>query len=148
MLPVLRGQTDQIRRLLAALSPERETFRYAAGKWSIREMLGHIGDGERVFGYRALCVSRGDQASLPGFDQDDYVATAGFDAWTAADLVEDFARLRASNLALLDHLTPAQWSQAGIANGNRVTVRALAFVMAGHFRHHLGVLRDRYSVGS
>ena len=148
VMPILRAQADEIRLLAAGLSPERETYRYAAGKWSVRDILGHIADGERVFAYRALCISRGDQASLPGFDQDDYVATAGFDSWTAAELAEDFARLRASTLALLEHLTPAQWSQAGIANDKRVTVRALAFIIAGHTRHHLGVLRDRYSVGA
>jgi hypothetical protein len=148
VLPVLREQADTIRRLVASLSPEGETFRYAAGKWSVREMLGHIGDGERVFGYRALCVSRGDQASLPGFDQDDYIATAGFDTWTAAELAEDFARLRASTIALLEHLPAARWSQTGTANGKRITVRALAYVMAGHVRHHLGVLRERYSIGA
>ena len=148
VVPILRAQADEIRRLVAGLSPERETYRYAPGKWSVRDILGHIADGERVFAYRALCISRGDQASLPGFDQDDYVATAGFDAWTAAELGEDFARLRASSVALFEHLTPAQWSQAGIANDKRVTVRALAFIIAGHTRHHLGVLRDRYSVGA
>lgn len=148
VLPVLRGQADEIRRLAAGIPPERETFRYAPGKWSIREILGHMGDGERVFGYRALCISRGDPASLPGFDQDDYVATAAFDTWTAAELAEDFARMRASNLVLLEHLAPAQWAQAGTANDKRVTVRAIAFIMAGHVRHHLGVLRARYSVGT
>ena len=148
VMPILRAQSDEIRRIAAGLAPERETYRYAPGKWSVRDILGHIADGERVFGYRALCISRGDQASLPGFDQDDYVATANFDSWTAAELAEDFARLRASNLALFEHLTPAQWSQAGLANEKPVTVRALAFIIAGHTRHHLGVLRDRYSVGA
>jgi hypothetical protein len=146
VLPVLAAQTAEIRRLAASIPADREQFRYAAGKWSIREMLGHIGDGERVFGYRAFCISRGEQASLPGFDENDYIAEAAYDAHPVAQLVEDFAGLRASNLAVLDRLSPERWSNAGVANGNRISLRALAYIMAGHVRHHLGILRTRYAV--
>ena len=148
VLGVLAAQPAELRRLAAAIPAERETHRYAPGKWSIRELLGHVGDGERVFGYRAFCIGRGEQASLPGFDENEYVATSGYDARPVADLVEDFARLRASNLFVLTHLAPERWSGVGVAAGKSVSVRALAYVMAGHARHHLGILRARYGIVS
>jgi hypothetical protein len=99
-----------------------------------------------VFGYRAFCISRGEQASLPGFDENDYIAEAAYDEQAVARLAEDFSGLRASNLAVFDRLAPERWSNVGVANGNRISLRALAFIMAGHVRHHLGVLRTRYGV--
>ena len=146
VLPVLAAQAAEIRALAGSIPPDRERFRYAPGKWSIREMLGHIGDAERVFGYRAFCISRGEQASLPGFDENDYVAEAAYDEHAVAQLAEDFAQLRASNLAVLERLAPERWSNVGVANGNRISLRALAYIMAGHVRHHLGVLKARYAV--
>jgi hypothetical protein len=146
VLPVLALQGDEIRRLAGSIPAGREIFRYAPGKWSIREVLGHIGDAERVFGYRAFCIGRGDQASLPGFDENEYIQASGYDAVPVAELARDFAGLRGSNLALLGRLPAERWAQAGTANGNPVTVRALAYIMAGHVRHHLGVLKGRYGV--
>ena len=146
ILPVLAAQPAEIRRLAGALPADRETFRYAPGKWSIREILGHIGDAERVFGYRAFCISRGDQSPLPGFDENDYIAESAYDERTVAELADDFAGLRAANLAVLGRFDPARWARVGNANGNPVSVRALAFIMAGHARHHVGVLQARYGV--
>jgi DinB family protein len=146
VLPVLSVQVSQVRRLAEALSADRETFRYAPGKWSIREVFGHICDGERVFGYRAFCISRGDQTPLPGFDENDYVAESAYDQQAVAELADDFAGLREANLAVLGRLDPARWVRGGNANGNPVSVRALAFIMAGHVRHHLGVLKARYGL--
>jgi hypothetical protein len=146
ILPVLTAQASEIRRLAGAIPADRETFRYGPGKWSVREIFGHIGDGERVFGYRAFCISRGDQAALPGFDENDYIAESAYDEQTVAELADDFAGLRAANLAVLGRLDPARWARVGNANGNPVSVRALAFIMAGHVRHHLGVLKARYGV--
>ena len=146
VLPVLAAQASEIRRLAGTIPADRETFRYAPGKWSIREIFGHIGDAERVFGYRAFCISRGDQAPLPGFDENDYIAESAYDEQTVAELAGDFAGLRAANLAVLGRLDPARWARSGNANGNPVSVRALAFIMAGHARHHLGVLKTRYGV--
>jgi hypothetical protein len=146
VLAVLGAQGGEVRRLAAAIPKDRETFRYAAGKWSIREMLGHIGDGERVFGYRAFCIGRGDQAAFPGFDQDDYMAAADYHDVPLVELAADFAALRASNLGVLRRLPKERWAQAGTASDARVTVRALAYIMAGHVRHHLGVLKDRYGL--
>lgn len=146
VLPVLEAQPSEIRRLARAIPEGRETFRYGPGKWSIREIFGHIGDAERVFGYRAFCMSRGDETPLPGFDENDYVAESAYDERPVAELADDFAALRASNLALLGRLDPARWTRRGNANGNPVSVRALAFIMAGHVRHHVGVLKTRYGV--
>lgn len=144
---VLASQADEVRRVARSVAGERETFRYAPGKWSVREILGHIGDGERVFGYRAFCISRGDQAPLPGFDENDYIAAADYDRQAVSVLAEDFATLRASNLAVLGRLPDAAWANVGTANGNRISLRAIAYIMAGHARHHMGVLRSRYDVG-
>ena len=146
VLPALAAQASEMRRLAASVPPDRETFRYAPGKWSVREILGHIGDAERVFGYRAFCISRGEQKRLPGFDENDYIAESAYDERTVAELAEDFAGLRASNLAVLGRLDPSRWSRVGNANGNPISVRALAYIMAGHARHHFGVLKARYGV--
>ncbi len=145
-LAVLQAQPAELRQLAAAIPAGRETHRYAPGKWSVREVFGHLTDGERVFGYRAFCISRGDKASLPGFDENEYVAGAGYDQRPVAELADDFAALRGSNLAVLRRLEAEAWRRSGTANGTPVTVRALAFIMAGHVRHHLGVLRSRYGV--
>jgi hypothetical protein len=146
VLPVLEAQSSEIQRIARAIPKDRETFRYGPGKWSIREIFGHIGDGERVFGYRAFCISRGDETPLPGFDENDYIAESAYDERPVAELADDFAALRASNLAVLGRLDPARWTRRGNANGSPVSVRALAFIMAGHVRHHVGVLKMRYGV--
>jgi hypothetical protein len=148
ILDVLAAQPAEIRRALEALPRERETFRYAPDKWSVREVLGHVGDAERIFGYRALCVGRGDTTPLPGFDEKAYVASSGADALTVADLIEEFAAVRAANLSMLRRLPEAAWANVGTANANPVSVRALAFIMAGHVLHHLAVLRERYGAGA
>ena len=146
ILAVLEQQVAEIRRLAASVPPERETFRYAEGKWSIREVLGHLVDGERVFGYRAFCFSRGDPAALPSFDENQYVAAARSDATPLPELADELALVRRSNLVVLRRLEPAEWARVGTASGKPVSVRALAWVMAGHPRHHLQVLRERYGL--
>ncbi len=146
VLAVLAAQGDELRTLLARVPPERETFRYGPGKWSIRELVGHIGDGERVFGYRAFCISRGDQASLPGFDENDYVDASGYDRRPLGGLVEVFESLRAANLAELRAIDGDTWNRVGSANDTPVSVRALAFMLAGHVRHHIAILTSRYEV--
>lgn len=144
VLDVLEAQLDETRGLLGELDDAAGNGRYAPGKWSLKEVLGHLIDSERVFAYRALAIARGDRASLPGMDQDDYVAAAGFDRRPLAELVEEFEHVRRSTLALLSGLDDDAWGRSGIANGVSVTVRALAFIIAGHQAHHLGVVRDRY----
>ena len=146
VLTVLAGQTQMLRDLVARVPAGRETFRYGPGKWSIREVIGHIGDAERVFGYRAFCISRGEQASLPAFDENAYIKESGYDRRPASELVELFASLRAANLAELRAIGPDVWDRIGKANRTPVSVRALAFILAGHVRHHCDILRNRYEL--
>jgi DinB family protein len=146
ILPAMRSQVDALDVLLDRVAPDRETYRYAEGKWSIREIVGHLIDGERVFGYRALCISRGETQNLPGFDQDEYMIAAPFDRIGLEDLLSEFRLVRLSNIAMLRTLDEAAWMRMGTANGNAVSVRALVYVMVGHVRHHMGVLRERYGV--
>ena len=146
ILLVLRSQLDSLDVLLGRVTPERETYRYAEGKWSIREIIGHLIDGERVFGHRAFCIARGEKQNLPGFEQNDYILTAPYDHLDLEDLLSEFRLVRLSNLAMLRNLDGEAWARMGTANDNQVSVRALAFIMAGHVRHHMGVLRERYGL--
>ena len=147
ILPALRSQTDALDVLLGRVTPERETYRYAEGKWSIREMIGHLIDGERVFGYRAFCIARGETQNLPGFEQNDYILTAPYERIELEDLLSEFRLVRLSNIATLRTLDDEAWMRIGTANGNQVSVRAIVFIMVGHVRHHMGVLRERYGLG-
>src|SRR6266480_2068722 len=144
ILPVLRSQTDALDVLLGRVTPERETYRYAEGKWSIREMIGHLIDGERVFGYRSFCIARGEKQNLPGFDQNDYMLTAPYNHIELEDLLSELRLVRLSNIAMFRSLDEEAWNRVGTANGNEITVRALAFIMGGHVRHHMNVLKERY----
>jgi hypothetical protein len=146
IVDVLQRQADELRSLAAWIPPDRHGHRYAPEKWSVREVFGHLGDGERVFGYRASCISRGEQAPLPRFDENAYVANAGFDRARLDDLVDEFLHLRAANLASLKRLNRAAWERVGTASERAISVRALAYIMAGHVRHHLAILRDRYGI--
>jgi hypothetical protein len=146
VLAVLEEQKDAFRRLAAGVPREREQHRYAAGKWSVREVAGHLVDGERVFGYRAFAFSRGERAPLPSFDENEYVAASVYDRVPLADLVGELLGVRDANLAMLRRLGDAEWSRVGTASGKPISVRALGFVMAGHPRHHLAILRERYGV--
>ncbi len=144
IVETLQRQGDEIRERIASLPESMGGHRYAPGKWSVRELIGHLGDAEKSFSHRAFRFSRGDASPLPGFDEDAYVAASRFDLRTLADLGDEFGHLRAATLATFRHLSPEAWDLRGIANGREVSVRALAFVLAGHAAHHLKVLRERY----
>src|SRR5712691_13024277 len=146
ILPVLRSQLDALDVLLGRLTPERETYRYAEGKWSVRELAGHLIDAERVFGYRAFCIARGESRNLPGFDENEYMLRAPYDRIDLEDLLSELRLVRLSNIAMLRNLNDEAWLRTGIANDSPVSVRALAFIMAGHARHHMGVLSQRYHI--
>ena len=146
ILAVLEGQLGEVRRVAGAFSPGRESLRYAEGKWSVREVVGHLVDAERVFGYRAFCFSRGERAALPSFDENQYVAAASSDGIPLGELVAELVLVRQSNLAFLRRLGEGEWTRVGTASGKPVSVRALAWVMAGHPRHHLKILQERYAV--
>ena len=146
ILGVLEAQKNVIRELARALPEAKASYRYADGKWSVRQLLGHVVDAERIFGLRAFCFSRGEKAALPGFDENEYVAAFAADSVPASELAADFATVRAANLSFLRRLGGAEWTRVGTASGKPVSVRALAWIMAGHPRHHLAVLRERYGV--
>jgi hypothetical protein len=146
VLPVLTRQTTELRDLALAIGLDRETHAYASGKWSVREVFGHIVDAERVFGYRAFSISRGETQPLPGFDEKDYAAQARCRDVRLADLAREFALVREANLIALERVDAAAWANVGTASGHPVTVRALAYMMAGHVRHHLRVLAERYGI--
>ena len=146
VVAAMRTQTEATLSLFRAIGEERSSFRYAEGKWSIREIVGHLADAERVFGYRAMCVARGEQQSLPGFDENEYQRLSDYDRWSLEDSLAQWEMLRRANLLMLSNLAPEAWKREGTANGTAVTPERIARVMVGHERHHLGVLRDRYGV--
>jgi hypothetical protein len=140
----LRDSGREIVGALAAIPESRGGFRYAADKWTVREVVGHMIDAERIFSYRALRLARGDATPLPGFEENDYARTAGSDARTLADLSEELRAVRESTVRLFDSFADEAWERRGVVNGREVSVRALAYITAGHARHHLRVLRERY----
>ncbi len=144
VLALLDAQPGEVRALLGGLSDERAGFRYAPDKWSVREVVGHVADAERIFAYRALRIARGDGTPLPGFEQNPYVAASGADARPLAELVAEFAAVRAASAALFHSLTPDAFTRMGTASGYAVSVRALLHIVIGHAEHHLAVLRERY----
>ena len=141
---VLESQRLQMVQLFAARSERDGSFRYAPGKWTVKEVLGHITDTERIFTYRALRIARGDQTPLASFEQDDYVKNGGCGERTLAGLAEEFALVRAASIALFRSFPEAAWTRRGVASQKEVTVRALAFITAGHQIHHRLILEERY----
>jgi DinB superfamily len=140
-------QLAQVERMYGGLDDRSALARYAPGKWSIKELLGHLNDAERIFSYRLLRISRGDATPLPGFEQNDYVPTGRFDARPVDQLVSEFRAVRLSTAALAAGIPAAAWSAQGVASDNRVSARALIYIIVGHVNHHLGVLRDKYGLG-
>jgi len=141
-IDALRACARETRSLFSDLPDERIV--YAPGKWSLKEVLGHLVDDERIFAYRALCVARGDTRPLPGFDENDYVAATSFESRTFASLLREYEIVRASTVALFESLTAEEWLRRGVVNGYEASVRGLAFHIAGHELHHLRVVRERY----
>ncbi len=141
---MLEAQLEEVRGLFGPLSEAQGLHRYAEGKWSLKEVLGHLTDAERVFGYRAFCVGRGESKPLPGFDEDAYVAAARFDARPLPSLLSEFVLVRQANLALFDAMDEGAWARIGNANSVQVKACAFPYFCAGHAAHHLGVLRERY----
>ena len=140
----LDDQFKQTTPFLAGISEERSTHRYAPGKWSIRELLNHVNDGERIFLGRALWFARGFTDPLPSFDQEIAVAAANANQTAWADLVEEFKTVRLGTLSFFRNLPPEAWSRSGIASDNPMTVNAIAYIIGGHVAHHVNVLKERY----
>jgi uncharacterized damage-inducible protein DinB len=140
----LKSQIGPTAALLRAIPDSRAGHRYAPGKWSIREVIGHLSDAERIFAYRALRFARHDATPLPGFDENAFVANARLDERSLGGLVDEYEAVRSASVAMFDAFFPDEWQRAGEASGKRMSVRALAWVMAGHELHHIGVLKERY----
>jgi len=142
----LGAQLDRTLAHLKTVSDADSLKRYADGKWSVREVVGHMIDTERIFAYRALRFARADKTNLPGFEQDDYIPAGQFDRRPWADLLEEFAAVRRSNVLMFRGLPEDAWQRQGVANNDSMSVRAAACIIAGHERHHMNVLRQKYRV--
>jgi hypothetical protein len=141
---VLNDQPAAFRALLGNLSPEQAGYRYAPGKWTVRQVVGHVIDTERVFAYRALCIARGESVSLPSFDENAYAELAGHDGCGLGELLDEFTLVRQANVALFAHMDAAAWGRTGTVNQNPISTRGLGYILVGHAQHHLGVLKERY----
>jgi len=146
VVALLRQSGGELHDALAAIPEDRGGFRYADGKWSIREVVGHMIDAERIFTYRALRIARGDMTPLAAFDENDYVKTAGSEARTLSNLARELGAVREASVQLFESLPDDAWGRSGVASGKNISVRALAYITAGHAMHHLGILRERYGV--
>jgi hypothetical protein len=141
---VLESQWEDLSPLLSSISEEKSLHRYAPGKWSIRQLLNHINDTERLFAFRALWFARGFPSPLPSYDQDIAASSARADETSWAAHVEEFRRVRLATISLFRNMPPDAWMKTGIASDNPFTVRAVAFIIAGHVTHHVAILRERY----
>lgn len=144
VLQHLYNNREMIDAFLVSLPPERWEHRYAEGKWTIKEMLLHVIDTERIFAYRALTIARGDATPLPGYEQDDYVPTSGANTRSSSSLLEEYATVRQATLTLLGNLPDEAWGRIGTANDTPVSVRAIAYMLVGHELHHLTIIKERY----
>ena len=146
ILAAMAAQPAQLAAVAGRVAAERIDHRYAPDKWSVREIFGHLIDGDRVFGYRLFCVARGESHALPGFDENAYVKAGRPTLDRLPALVAEFAAVRETSLIAARRLDAEAWARTGTANGTPISARALAFIMVGHVRHHLAVLAERYGV--
>ena|SRR2546427_155089 len=140
----LEQQLERVMNLLRGITEDKGNYRYASDKWTVKQVVGHIIDTERVFAYRALVFSRNDSTTLPGFDQDLWAKQASHDNVPTKDLACEFEVVRRSTIDLFRHLDPVAWTRRGTANNNPISVRALAYLVGGHTEHHLEILKSRY----
>ena len=144
VVETLRAQRDAYVSLFADIPESKVDYRYAPGKWTTKEVVGHVIDAEWIFTYRALRFARADPAELPGMDQDEFMKGANFAQRDFAGMIDEFQNLRSAGIALFGSFDESIWSRTGIASNFRFTVRALAYIVAGHGMHHVGVLKERY----
>lgn len=140
----LEAQRVQTAQLLAGRSERDGNFRYAPDKWTVKEVIGHVSDAERIFSYRLLRIARGDATPLASFEQDNYIAAGAFNERTLADMAEELAAVRAATMALVHSLPSEAWTRRGTASNNPVSVRGLAYIIAGHELHHRRILEEKY----
>lgn len=143
VLAAMSAQFDEMLAFLRAIPEAQGDVCHPPYTWTVKQVVGHLTDGERIFGYRALRFARGDQTPLPGFEENDYANAVDYTRLTLADVVGEFEAVRRSTLWLFRNLPAAAWERTGLASDNRVSVRALAYVVVGHVRHHGGILRKR-----
>lgn len=141
---LLAEQLASTTELLSDIPEAQADYRYAEGKWTLKEVIGHISDNERVMAYRLLRAARGDRTPLAGYDQDEFMSGASFQSWSLAQIIEDYISVRKSTLALLRGLTDEAWLRIGVSNGGDVSVRAIAYIIAGHELHHLKIIHEKY----
>lgn len=144
VLDVLERQLGDTVHLLGGVSEARADHRYAPGKWSVKQVVGHVIDTERIFAYRGLCFARGDAGPFPGYEQDDYAERGEFDRRTLRDLVGELVHVRRGNVMMFRGMSDEVLARRGVANNVEFSVRAIPWVLAGHERHHVGILRDKY----
>lgn len=144
VIDLLKSQIEDTVKTLSAVKEADAGFRYAPGKWSIREVVGHVVDTERIFMYRAVCFARGETNPLPGFDEKVYAANSGADAKPLSAHLDEFRTQRAATVSFLSGLAPEALLRRGTANNREYVMRAIPFIIAGHERHHMGVIRERY----
>jgi uncharacterized damage-inducible protein DinB len=140
----LEHQIIEMQQFIGNIPLEMEDYRYAEGKWTIKEVLGHICDTERILGYRALCIARGEQIALPGYDENLYVNNGYFNKRSLYDLAHEFSIVRESNIALFKSFDESVFDMMGTANNYKMSVRAILFMIAGHEKHHINVIKERY----
>jgi len=146
IIPALEKQGKETAAMLRSISDEKAGFRYAPDKWTVKQVVGHFTDAERIFGYRALAIARGEKKSLPGFEEKDYAVAGDFNRRSMRDLADEYEAARHSTILLYRGLSPEAWTRKGTANESPITVKGQAYVALGHERHHLRVLRERYGV--
>lgn len=144
IVEILNEQIKETFLLLKDITDQQAHFRYASNKWSLKEVIGHIADTERIMSYRLLCIARGETVSLPGYDDMEYVQNASFNRQSIQDLLDNFTAVRHSTLHLVKSMEQDAWIRRGSANGSEVTVRAIVSIIAGHELHHLQIIKERY----
>lgn len=146
IINTLNEQMHEIFTLVNSVPGDKAYFSYAPGKWTLKEVLGHMIETERVFAYRAFAISRGDMASLPGMDQDEYMKNNNYNKRSLANLSNEYLAVRVATIHLLSNMTKEMIAKKGIASGTEISVRALAFIIAGHDKHHLNIIKEKYLV--
>ncbi|MGC2238906.1 MAG: DinB family protein [Pyrinomonadaceae bacterium] len=144
IVPALESQIADVQNIFGEIAEEKGAFAYAEGKWTIKELLGHLIDTEKIFAYRALRIARADKTPIEGFEQDGYIENGNFNSRNLSDLTEEFMLLRRTNLYFFKNMDDEAWRRTGTASGFPFSVRALAYISAGHVRHHLNILKTRY----
>jgi uncharacterized damage-inducible protein DinB len=144
IVSAMQLQQKELENIFSQITDEKGLYAYTEGKWTIKQLLGHLIDSERVFSYRALRIARGDSTPLPGFDQDPYVENGNFNETNVEGLLDEMLHLRKSNILMFSNLTQENWDNIGTASENKITTRALAYIIVGHIRHHVNILKEKY----